>query len=268
MKKTLLLPIALVAAMAISPVEAVASSFGKKESVTQDQSTRTFKIGDFRKMEISMCNVEYTIGTPGDAVLTAPANLIDKYEVVVKNGKLIVRFKDLSESHRINYTDAVKLRVSSKSLEEIEASTSSKVSVLSPIVVNGELEIEVSTTASVNFDTVVCGEISAEVSTASYLTINRLDSKKADLNSDTASNIKIQTAHISYTKLEADTSGSIDIAEGNVGKIDFASNTAGSIRCKAAVEGGKVEANTGGSIRCPIQNVNKDCDRGGSIKGI
>lgn len=269
MKKLMVMTIALVASMSFPMNEVMAVPL-KAEEKSSGQEIRTFNIGDFSEMDISMCNVVYTIGTPGEAVLTAPANLIDKYEVVVKNGKLVVSFnnKENDKEIQVNINNQVVLHVSSNSLEEIEAYNLSNVTILSPIVLHDEFKVEAATTATIELGTVVCEEFSAEVSTASNLTIARLDCKEADIEVNTSSKAKIQSSHISLTKVEANTCGSISFDEGNVGKVKFSANTIGKLQCKAYVESGKLEADTGGKIECSLQNVDVECDTGGKVKNI
>lgn len=60
MKKLIVMAIALIATMSFPMNEAIASP-RKTDVKSSKHESRTFNIGDFSEMEISMCKVEYTI---------------------------------------------------------------------------------------------------------------------------------------------------------------------------------------------------------------
>ena len=222
-------------------------SFNLRSIVPSEQmESREISIGDFDEIETSRVHIEYTVGTPGKAILTAPVNVID--DITVKNyeGELEV-YADNNTNYKgpLNAT----LTVSSSRIKDIDASLSAKVNVNSAVISDDKIDLFASTSARINIDSVVCNEAEFIAKTSGGITIISLKcSDKAFLKASTSG--KLQVSDLTADKIEAEssTSANIKVDSGKTTKIDLDATTSSKIEMLADYEGGKADASTSGQI--------------------
>lgn len=227
--------------------------------------TREINIGDFDEIETSRVNIEYTVGTPGKAILTAPDNVIG--DVVVKShyGELEV-FIDNKSDYKGN-TKAT-LTVSSSRIKDIDASLSAHVNINSPIVINDQLDIYASTSAKVRIDSVICDEAELTAKTSGTITVGNLScNRKAYLKASTSANIDVDKLTSNKIEAKSSTSASITVTGGKTEKIDLDASTSSSIKMFADYKSGKADASTSGFINLVADNLTeRDTSTHGRIK--
>ncbi len=251
---------ALVCSITCSAIE-----FGKKKITPSDNMiTRELNIADFDEIIASRVNIEYTVGAPGRATLTAPDNVIDEIVVECHDGELKAYVKNRNEyKGNLNAT----LTVSSDCIKEIDATLSARININSPLDIKS-LETNVTTSATINIGTLNCKDCDLSTSTSGSIKIAQLTcSDKAELEASTSGLVDI--AVIKTDKLEADasTSGKVSVKNGKINKVDLTATTSGNISLSAAYTRGEAVANTSGHIRLASDNLtSRTSNTGGSIK--
>ena len=243
MKRTTLLILSILAVATMM----LAQSCKFKVKPSDNMQTRTIILGDFYRIETARVVVEYSEGTPGEATLTAPDNVIDDIIVTVKDGKLVVRPREVNRYESdINAT----LIVSSTGLTKIEADLAGRVVAKTPLCIASDFKAEANTAGSIRLDSLKCAKADIEANTAGTIRISTLlADTKVDLEANTAGNIKIDTINTDRLDAEANTAGNIRVSAGNVNFADLEANTAGNIKVDATGADRKAESTTGGNIR-------------------
>lgn len=226
---------------------------------------RRVSLGDFDKIETMRVKVEYTIGTPGEAVLKAPDNVIDRIAVEVKDGTLDVYIK---KGPNINGALNAVLTVSSSSLRGVEAYLAGSVNVKSPLVLHREMKVEAATSGSVTLGNITCDGLDVESYTASTVTI--ADVKSTDdvkIEAFTSGHVNISSLVAEDLKVESFTGGKVNIGGGSLVEVDLEAYTNGKINLGAGFRKGEAEAFTGGVIRTDTANLSKiETATGGKIQ--
>jgi len=221
-------------------------------SPSDNMISRNLTLDDFDEIETSRVDIEYTVGTPGNAVLTAPDNVIDNIIVIVKEGELKI---SLRNEH--NYKSDIKatLTVSSSSIKDIDASLSSQVNVHSYINSNDLLDLNATTSARINIDSVKCGEAEFITKTSGKIIVGNLEcSGKAFLKASTSAKLNIDKLTANKLDAESSTSADLTVNSGKVGKIDLDASTSSKINMFADYDSGKADASTSGRINLASDN--------------
>lgn len=243
MKRTTLLIVSILSVASMM----LAQSCNFKVKPSDNMQTRTIILGDFQRIETARVAVEYSVGTPGEATLTAPDNVIDDIVVTVKDGKLEVSPRDKSR-----YENDIKatLTVSSTGVDKLEADLAGRIIVKTPLTAASGFKAEANTAGVINIDTLHCDKADFEANTAGNIKVGSLLAKtKADLDANTAGHIKIDSIQVDRLDAEANTAGNIRVKAGNVNFADLEANTAGNIKVDATCASRKAESNTGGNVR-------------------
>lgn len=265
MKKVLIAVIVLAAAfVTVAMVTALntSSKLFKSETPSKNIVSRELALGDFDEIDASRVDIEYTIGTPGKAILSAPDNVIDAINVDIRNGELKVSVDD-----RKNYNGKLNatLKVSSSSIKDIEAALSAHVDVKSPVITVEKLDLNASTSAEITIDSVVCEEADFVTKTSSEITVASLTcSDKAFLKASTSANLSVGKLCANKTEAESSTSASIRVNSGKTTKIDLDASTSSDIEMFADYDFGKADASTSGNINL---SYDKLTERATSTRG-
>lgn len=208
--------------------------------------TQEMIIGDFDEIETSRVNIEYTVGTPGKAILTAPDNVINDVVVKTVDGELKV-YIDNKSDYKGN-TKAT-LTVSSSRLKDIDATLSSNVNINSPIVINDEFDVYAATSANVRIDSVSCGDAKLVSKTSASIQIASLNCyREASMKTSTSADLGVVVLTSAEIEAESSTSSSITVTSGKTGLIDLDATTSSDIKMFADYTGGKADASTSGNI--------------------
>lgn len=227
----------------------------KSVTPSQNMISREFDLGDFDEIETSRVNIEYTVGTSGKAILTAPDNVIEDITVTVKEGDLKVFVND-----KTNYKGALNatLTVSSSHIKDISASLSARVNVNSPVITCKNFDLYASTSSSINIDSIVCDEAEIQTKTSGAITIDNLQcSDKAFLKASTSAGLEVKELIARKIEAESSTSASINVNGGKTTKIDLDASTSSKIEMLADYEFGKADASTSGLIKLGIDRLSE-----------
>lgn len=223
-----------------------ATQKGNSQNNTTSNSTmttRTFELGDFSEIEVSTVKVELTQGPACTAILRAPADEIDKIEVLKKGDEVEIGYK--RNFRNVKNCKAV-LTVSSNNVHKIKVETAGKVEM-----------------PSLSFG----GEVDLEAETAGTIKIGRLTCGGAEIDSETAATVEIdEIKNSGLLKADVETAATINIGSGEAGTVDLSAETAGTLKMKAAPAGGSAKAETGGTVRVPTANLRVKADTGGTVK--
>lgn len=226
---------------------------------------RRVSLGDFDKIETMRVKVEYTLGTPGEAMLKAPDNVIDRIAVEVKDGTLDVYVKE--GSNITGDLNAV-LTVSSSRLRGVEAYLAGSVNVKSSLALDGEMKVEAATSGAVTLGNITCEGLVVESYTASMVTIADVNSKDdVKIEAFSSGMVNIKSLIAEDLKIESFTAGNVKIESGSLDEVELEAYTNGKINLGANFRKGEAEAFTGGIIRTNTVNLSKiDTATGGKIK--
>lgn len=262
MKKINPIILLLVTMFAVLPLQSCRAASHKSDG---NLETRTIAVGDFDAIECSFVKLEYTAGTPGDAVLTADTDIIDDIVVRNDNGTLCVGFKP-GHNHKndVYFT----MKVASKGLKEIEAKVSALVNVNSALDCR-KLKISTTTSAVVNIPQLRCNSAELSATTSSIIKIDNLKSEDIDIKSTTSAEIVVKNLMADELDALSTTSASISLDGGKVNDMDLRCTTSACLKAALDYKKGEAEASTNGTIRTYTARLNsKKTGTGGSVKNI
>jgi len=240
MKKFILaaLAIAIIATSAL----VIMAATNKSASPSGKTIMRTYNLGNFRELEVSQINVELKQSPAGQAVLKAPADILDRIVIEKDDDEVKIYVKGNNNKSNINAT----LTLSSDAVKDIEANCAATVNISGELRSADEIDLSANTAATINAATVSCRDADVESSTAATVNIKRMVcSGKLDAEASTAGTVNIKEGTAAYASLEASTAGTVNV--------------------KADLGGGKAEASTGGNITAPTSKLAIKTSAGGSV---
>ena len=265
----------------------VCTSCGRVVRPSDNVVSHNFTLADFDEIDAAVVNVQYSVGTPGSATLTAPDNIIDLIEVRVDKGELEVALKDnVRISGRVDAT----LTVSSTSLREVDCAAGAVVTVGTPIMLNSDFDANVSSGAKLHIASLSCKGIDVEVSSAAEVVIDSCFGAKFEGEAAAAGNMAVRNLSIEGAiSLETSSAGKIDIdsavcrrlaieassvgyaivSRGDVGTVSIEASSASSVKVGATFDGGSAEASSGASVHVDTAKLTRtESSSGGSIHSL
>ena len=262
MKKINSIILLLVTMLAVLPLQSCRAASNKSDG---NLETRTISVGDFDAIDCSFVKLEYTVGNPGDAVLTADTDIID--DIVVRNDKGTLRI-GFKQGHNHKNDVYFTMKVASKGLKEIEAKVSALVNVNSALDCR-KLKISTTTSSVVNIPQLRCNSAELSATTSSIIKIDNLKSEDIDIKSTTSAEIVVKSLMADELAALSTTSASISLDGGKVNDMDLRCTTSAGLKAALDYTKGEAVASTNGTIRTYTARLNsKKTGTGGSVKNI
>lgn len=262
MKKFDSIILLLMTVLAVLPLQSCRAASPKSDGNIE---TRRIAVGDFDAIECSFVKLEYTVGTPGDAVLTADTDIMD--DIVVRNDKGTLRI-GFKPGHNHKNDVYFTMKVASKELKAIEAKVSAVVNVNSALDCR-KLKVNTTTSAVVNIPQLRCNSAALSATTSSNIKIDNIKSENLDIKSTTSAEVVVKNLMVENLDALSTTSASISLDGGKVNEMDLRCTTSAGLKAAVEYKKGVASASTNGTIRTYTAGLNsKKTGTGGSVKNI
>ncbi len=193
--------------------------------------SKTIALSDIRELSSSAgLKVTYVVGESNEAVITAPADLMEKIKVDQSNGEVsFVYTENISSGN-----DRVSITVTTPVMTAFDASSASTISLPDGFTpVGGELSLQASSGASLSGKGINATLIGIESSSGASINVS-VNAESVACDSSSGSSISIS---------------------GKATSVKFSSSSGGSIwGAKLNASTGSAQASSGGSVGCAIQS--------------
>lgn len=262
MKKTDSIILLLMTVLAVLPLQSCRAASPKSDGNIE---TRSIAVGDFDAIDCSFVKLDYSVGTPGDALLKADTDIID--DIVVRNDKGTLRI-GFKPGHNHKNDVYFTMKVASKGLKEIDAKVSALVNVNSSLDCR-KLKVSTTTSAIVNIQQLRCNSAALSATTSSIIKIDNIKCEDFDIKSTTSAEIAVKNLMADELDALSTTSASISLDGGKVNEMDLHCTTSADLKAALEYRKGEAVASTGGTIRTYTARLNsKKTGTGGSVKNI
>lgn len=227
------------------------SSCNIKNGIVPSREFVTFEVAATKIDAIdvsSSIKIEYTQGPQTEVKVKCPENLVDLLKIEVDNGCLKAGFKpDVTID---GYCDVI-VKVRSKSLSGIDASSSSTVLIVEPLVVSNRLDIEASSSAQVSIAKLTRGDIEIDASSSASVTIGSAKCTTLDIEGDSSSEVSVDAIECVSVKAKAESAATVTLS-GRAYNARFEASSAAAINAAQLkterLRGAK--ASSAANIRC------------------
>lgn len=227
--------------------------FGSWNKITasSEQSTRSMTVNDvYDKVKVSRgITVNMTEGKGATKVtIGGPANLVELTDVSVKEGTLVVTYKEDFNVRGKNVT----VNVSGKMPAGYKVNAGGTINVNSPVNVTGDVSVNCSAGGEINVNgTVKAGSIDVSCSAGGDIVlIGKADVNKAYIHCSAGGEINVKNVNAVEVEAKVSAGGEINIA-GKANTVSASASAGGEvdIRKLAASNYGKIKASAGGEIK-------------------
>lgn len=235
MRLTRILPIGVVL-MLLSSCSGVGLIFGSGFSSDPNSplTKQVIKVNDVNSLvTMSGLHVDYLSGNANNVTVEAPADLTDKIEVTVKDGRLSIGLKESVKSG----LDRVKIVVVTPEIVTFLASSGSNLKIADGYAPKG-------------------GEISLSSSSGAY--IDGKNIKASAMGMSVSSGADIEVSVIADAVVGNASSGAFLEVSGTARTVDLSASSGGTVRAiSLKAETGSANASSGGSVNCNIANASQ-----------
>lgn len=267
MKKINLGVLASLVALFLASVMVSACAFEKNHD--SNKVTSRVGVADFKAISASTgVKVVYTQGALSEAVVTAPAKVMDRVVVRVEGGVLVAKVKPAQKWFGIpkSWEGDVTVRVSAPSVGRFTASSGADIECKGGLKMPGNVMVEASSSGDVEFGALSAAKVSCAVSSGADIEVKSLTAAEVNCSASSGANIEIE--HLKAEQVRASASSGADIEMGGTADVLSVSVSSG------ADFGGKrlyvkecsSTASSGGSVSVKAENARVNNSSGGSFK--